>query len=284
MKLKMLLCSLVFFGMALYVQASSNTTQKIGHTYSLLKGKMSVSAKLIDAMADSDVPPYFTFLIIVEDAHRRYEVESDIIVVENLDDALGVLKNSIYSNNGYTFIRHECGGGNAWRCNVDSIFTMKEGTLQWVGDMAGVEERGAVGRNYSADLFMDYYDKFESNHLTSHAAAPFLKIYSRDNKGALRVDLEVTWQQNRERFLKEKDVIDQIVKKSAMSEDESRELWSSLLRAAVLAKYCQRTKELDEALQIADRALSKDIVKEFRSILDNVISGELPLTGVKRIR
>jgi hypothetical protein len=111
-----------------------------------------------------------------------------------------------------------------------------------------------------------------------------LKIYSRDNKGALQVDLAVTWQQNLDSFQKGKDVRDRLLTSSNLSEDESRELWSVLLREAVLAKYCGHTNELKETVQIADRSLRKDILKEFHVIVKNVISGELPKTRVKRTR
>ena len=182
MKSRTILFILFIVCMAPSTEAASAVSHKIGQTYNIFRENISVSAKLTEAIKSPDDPPFYAFILIIGDAHRRYEVKTEIIVVENFDDALGVLKNSINSKDGYTFVRHECGGGNGWRCNVDSIFIIKDGTLQWVGDMAGAEDRGAVGHNYSGGLFMDIYNKFESNRLTSHADAPFFMIYSRDNK------------------------------------------------------------------------------------------------------
>ncbi|MGO9314768.1 MAG: hypothetical protein ACLQBD_04680 [Syntrophobacteraceae bacterium] len=281
---RVLLCILVVVGMTSCSTTSSSGKPQDDRIFSLLSGKISVSAMLTESIEDKGVPPFYSFLIIIEDTCHRYEVKPDIILADELGDAVNVLRNGIYTKDGYTFVRHECGGGNGWRCNVESIFSTKYGFLQYIGDMAGAEERGAVGYNYSDGLFMDYYDKFETNRLTSHAEAPFLKIYSRDDNGFLRVDLEVTWQRNLDSYKNGKDARDRILKKSDISEEESRALRSILLEEAVTTKYCAHTKEMEEALRIADRSLSKDILKDFRMIVEEVIPGDLPKSRVKRTR
>jgi hypothetical protein len=277
-----LVCGLIIVAVLLSVSLSLSAEQKAERIYRLSQGKIEVSAKLLKSFEGEGRPSY-SFLLVVQDSHRTYEVKSDIIVVKNLDDALRILRNSIYTKDGYTFVRHECGGGNILRCNVDSVFSLHDGVLQWVGDIIGDEERGAVGHNYSTGLFKDYYDKFEDNLLTSHADAPFLEIYSRDHNGNLRADLDETWRQNYPRYLKGKETRDRILKVQTVSE-QWRELLSVLLEEAIAAKYCGRTKELMEAQQIAERSFPKDIVLEFRAIVESVISGDLPTTRVRRTR
>lgn len=283
MSIKAVLLSLVLLIVSLLsVECSFATSHKIGQTYNILENEISISAKLIEMEELPDEPPYYSFSIILENSNNSYEVKSDIIAVDNFNEAIEVLKKSILVKDSYIFIRNECGGGNGWRCQIDSVFRINEGVLHWVGDIAGTEERGRVGLNYSNGLFMDYYDKFESNNLTSHADAPSLEIFSRDFNGKLRADLKVTWQNNIILFKKSKVISDRILLGTALSDDEYRELWSALLQEAVIAKYCERSKELNEILQIAEHALKEDIMKEFRAIVSNVYAGELPETRVQK--
>ncbi len=193
---------------------------------------------------------------------------------------MNILRGNVQQKDGYTFVHNECGGGNAWRCSVVGVFAVRQGQFQYIGDAIGTERKGAVWNNYSDGLFMDLYDKFETNELTSHAGAPSLEIYSRDHDGRLCVDLETTWQRNLGRFEKGKEVWSQFPIKEEMSDEEA---WSAkynllptLLEQAVIAKYCDQLDDLEGVLRKADQSFPDDIMRDFLVILGEVIPCELP--------
>jgi hypothetical protein len=103
--------------------------------------------------------------------------------------------------------------------------------------------------------------------------------------GRLRVNLEKTWQENRGAFRKYKAWIQDVLgRRSPLSGPDRIELMDLLLFNAVLAKYCQRPKELEETLKAAGVGLKREDPKLFdlfMGIVSQVIPGESPDQAVK---
>jgi hypothetical protein len=96
-----------------------------------------------------------------------------IVRVGNCQEALAVQKKHTRWKGTYLFVRSECGGGNAWRCDRDAIFTARSGRLVQLGEVyAGA--RNTSYRSYRNGCFWDVYDKLENNALTGRATAPLL--------------------------------------------------------------------------------------------------------------
>lgn len=286
MILRTSLSTLILFALAI-CPAASLCKPNNDCTFNLLSGDISVSARLIESEeAVGNQSPYYEFLIVISDKERRYEAGTGFWA-NDWADAVNTIKNSVKQKGGYTFVRHECAGGNAWRCYTEGVFTTRQGQLQYIGDIIGDEEKGTVGNNYSNGLFRDIYDKLEGNTLTDHASSPSLEIFSRNRNDRLDVDLETTWQRNLERFQQGKVVWNQLPSKADMTEEESYDakitILPTLLEQAVIAKYCERIDEMEEVLRMADQSFSEDVMINFRAILDKIIPGELPQRKFKKI-
>jgi hypothetical protein len=289
MILKALLCFLTMFTLTLCSADTSSCQLNRDCTFNLLSGKISVSARLTDRNEDVDKHrPDYSFQIVISDRKHRYEVETGSIRANDLADAVNILSHNVRQKDGYIFVRYHFGGGNAWRGVVEGVFAIRKGQLQHIGDIVVGESRGTVANNYSEGLFMDYYDKFESNTLTDHSRAPLFKIFSREHDGLLHVDLDATWQRNLEDFQKGKNVWSQFPLKEKMSAEETWdakfELLPILLKQAVIAKYCEHSNEMEEVLRKVERSFPEEVMKDFRAILDDVIPRELPESDVKRIQ
>ncbi len=59
---------------------------------------------------------------------------------------------------------------------------------------------------------------------------------------------------------------------------------SPLLKQASIAKYCNRTNELNETLRVAKKVLPADLYRDFIETLNDVIPREMPERLAKRIR
>ena len=139
--------------------------------------------------------------------------------------------------------------------------------------------------NYSKGLFLDYYDKCEGNRLTSHADAPFFIFILCEVNDKLKPDLEITWNKNNDTFQKGISIRKEFLDRPELSKEELfYYLGHSLLEQAVLAKYCQHTQEMREALEIANQSFSEEIMAKFNRILDSVIPGELAKTDVEKVQ
>jgi hypothetical protein len=113
------------------------------------------------------------FELKVRDGDTVLSLRTFIVRVGNCQEALAVQKKHTRWKGTYLFVRSECGGGNAWRCDRDAIFTARSGRLVQLGEVyAGA--RNTSYRSYRNGCFWDVYDKLENNALTGRATAPLL--------------------------------------------------------------------------------------------------------------
>jgi hypothetical protein len=98
--------------------------------------------------------------------------------------------------NRYLFVRESCGGGNAWRCNVEHIFRVSGDRLVELGVIFAHPESRDAGSGYGEGYFRDVYNTLEMNSITSHAAAPGFWVWLKEKNGRLVADLGRTWQEN----------------------------------------------------------------------------------------
>ncbi|MDM8543248.1 hypothetical protein QUF90_19405 [Desulfococcaceae bacterium HSG9] len=181
----------------------------------------------------------------------------------------------------YLFVRQSSGIRSCWRCTVEIVFRIKDGHLIYIGNVY-VRHDEPFGSSYSNGKFLDIYNKFEINSLTSHAAAPSPWLVLYESKGKLEVDINRTWEKNQPRFKKNQALIQssltetkQLVKKVNWTHSETE---NGLIFNAVLSTYCNKTKFTDELLRSAEILMDKDREKIFREIILQVIPGEHPGT------
>lgn len=243
--------------------------------FAILEKPVAVSAQLD---SNPSTPPHFyTFRVTVTRDRQTYSYRTFLVAVDNVAAAVAVLRRTIGWRGGYLFARRECGGGNAWRCDVDLIFALRGGRLVRIGEQIGGTRSQAPGAAYRNGHFVDVYDRLETNDLTSHAGAPWFRIYLVDRDGRLAADLPYTWRMDVRRFessRRELDHVERDRKLDPHARDET--IASLLLHNAALARYCRQAGALDKTAVDAKRLLAPAAYARFERLVASVAPGELP--------
>lgn len=266
---------LVFFTIPPYIVKSvSCAKQFLYKQFNILSGKVNVQASLFANEGwDVNEGPY-DFEILVTYDRKQFKVPSLIIGVRNIDKAVFQIIESTGWKDHYLFVPSECGGGNAWRCNIEHIFTIREGKLIRVGEARS--DDGKPGSSYRNGFFYDIYDGLEVNRLTSHAESPAIEIIMEEKGGRIIVDLERTWEKNLNQY--KQNLVEMREPKNEKYDKQTmqRLVIKAVLFNAALAKYCRHQKELKEAMEEAKSRLEKEDFELLKVILSKLNPGELP--------
>ena len=232
--------------------------------------------KVTVAPGESEWPDLHRLEISVVGGGKRFRFTTSQCA-KSLDDALAFQREETRWRGPYLLIRYDRGGGNATRDYLDVVFTLRKGRLLYLGEVEA--------DSYKGGTFRDTYNKFELNGLTSHAGAPMFPLVVEEKGGRLRVNIEKTWQENRGTYRENVAWVPGVLgKRVPLSGPDLIDLTDSLLFNAVLAKYCQRPRELEQALEAAAIGLKREDPKlfdQFKEIVSQVIPGELPERAVK---
>lgn len=241
----------------------------------ILERPVSVSARL--DTAPGTPPGRFAFTLTVAHRDDVYTYRTELAAVSELTAAVAILKRSIGWRGGYLFVRQECGGGNAWRCAVDQIFALRHGRLVRIGEQLGGSRNQAPGSSYRNAHFVDVYDRLESNDLTSHAGAPWFRIYMIERNAHLEADLPFTWRMDRHRYDANRRELARVERDRSIDPRARDEVIASLLlHNAALARYCRQPDRLAATEREAKRLLSDERYRVFQRLVASVIPGELP--------
>jgi hypothetical protein len=92
----------------------------------LISKDIDLSARLNPA---SIAGMMYVFDLIVNRHEARFAFTTVISQVKDEDEAIKVLENGFGWKDGYFFLRLECGGGNAWRCDREQVFAKMDDNL-----------------------------------------------------------------------------------------------------------------------------------------------------------
>ncbi|MGH8801248.1 MAG: hypothetical protein ACREX6_02995 [Casimicrobiaceae bacterium] len=243
--------------------------------FPILVRPVAVSARL--SSASGTPASLFVFTVTVSHDQQAYAYRTSLVAVNDLSSAIAILKRTIGWRGGYLFARQECGGGNAWRCNVDQIFALRSGRLIRVGEQIGGQRSQAPGTAYRNGHFVDVYDRLEINDLTSHAGAPWFRIYLVDHDGILVADLPFTWRNDLRHFESSRRELARIERDPKLDPRARHEtIVSLLLHNAALARYCRHPDALAQTEREAKRLLTPEVYVTFQRIIASVEPGEMP--------
>ena len=245
----------------------------VADKFIILSDSVKVTATLNNPPDDEP----FEAELTIERGNDRFRISTSIYGAKDQDEAISVLKRVTGWKEGYLFVREDCGGGNAWRCDLDHVFAIRQGRLNHLGEVAaGMPWDSLVGK-YKDGYFTDIYNKFEINDLTSHAHAPGMTLFLQEKGGHLQVNLEYTCLQNREVFMEDAAKIAGNRGKE-FADENSRAVYliPPILSNAVYAKYCRRGTELSHIMRVAKSVLTKHELQKFLAILAQVVPGEKP--------
>jgi len=246
-----------------------------GDAVAILGRPVAVSARL--DLAPGAPPHFYPFTITVAHEQQAYSYRTALVAVDDAAAAIAILRRTIGWRGGYLFARRECGGGNAWRCDVDLVFALRGGRLERIGEQIGGTRSQAPGAAYRNGHFVDVYDRLEINDLTSHAGAPWFRIYLVDRDGELAVDLPYTWRMDARRFAENRREIVRVERDPKLDPRARNEsLASLLLHNAALARYCRQAGPLEATDSDAKRLLAPVAYASFQRIVASVEPGQLP--------
>ena len=218
---------------------------------------------------------------------RRFTLTTQQTRVASPEEAIERQRAVTGWKEGYLFVRDSCGGGNAWRCDRDHVFTLvtdKKGRdeLVYVGAVASGEDCDEPGCALEDGVFTDLYDGLEANALTSHADAPApIIIGLSEQAGRFVADLDLTWDMNQERYTAGLRCLANATNHPCTDRLTPK---TALLFNALLAQYTGRRDEVAAfrlftrgvMCERLDEAGCLPVLAEFERLITKVTPGGLP--------
>ena len=240
--------------------------------YLVLENNVTIRAKADRSYAG----PPFELVLSISYNDDKYTLTTSLIAVENLGDALEEQKQLTGWKGRYLFVRTSCGGGSAWDCHLEEIFALRNGRLIHVGNTI-VSHDGELGSSFLDGYFVDIYDKLEMNDLTGHAGAPEIVLILQENNGHFCADIQRTWERNISVFEENQLLIrSAISSKSEMPEVERNRTIEALLFNTTLARYCNKSDQVEALFRADEKVLNKEQCQVFFETISEVVAGEIP--------
>jgi len=179
----------------------------------------------------------------------------------------------------YLFIREANPHREASRAVVDHVFRCTNGVVHRLGTVAAPS--GRPGSQHENGRFQDVYDRLEFSSLAAPQRGPTFPIVLHDVYGRLRVDADATWALSRSRFDERLASIEAHALAAAtnslaapsQSVSSQRSAQADSLFCLALARYCERSREFDRALQFARTFIHP--IQDLLDEIETVIPGEL---------
>ena len=179
----------------------------------------------------------FSFRAIVISGRQSVTLATDWRA-NNEAEAVRQIDRLTGEKDGYLFTPFSCAGGNAWRCEAETVVT-NEPRLRVLGAVGRHVDWKKPGESLKDGLFQDGFDGLEINPFTCHAAAPSFTLFLEMKKGRFVVAKESTWRMN-------ETVMNRFRKTYQMAGGKSgskEEVQSAFLGALALARLCDRTSD-----------------------------------------
>ena len=191
-------------------------------------------------------------------------------------DLYGAIRHLVRTKGDYIFVREDNGGGNAWRADVDHVFTLYKGWLVRLGSLCA-HLADVPGEQFHDGLFEDVYDRLEFNDLTCHRGAPRFNVMMEDTGAELAVNVPLTWAAAQKHYRESHRILEEGPRRKGYGimieqDEETRE---SALFCLALTTYCGQ-----EAAYDADHELVREIYGDgaaaFEAEVERITPGELP--------
>lgn len=210
------------------------------------------------------------FLISVDFGKDHFSFKS-----EGYDNSLPEYLKTFGWKENYLFVHQWNGCGSCHKGVVDRVYKIINGHLVELGEIRSPEDAKSPGEEYNNGLFEDLYNKFEGTDLTAHVHSPDMLLALRESEGKLLVDLRETWLKNETEYLETNGKLEAFSTPTGKENDRQESPLWMILGNGVVAKYCKKSKELNKTMQQAKRLLTNEDIKKIRSVLNEVIPGEL---------
>jgi hypothetical protein len=212
------------------------------------------------------------------------QVVSTAVNSNTLDGALRLVRDRTVWRSPYLFVHVERGTGTRADGSREAIFELDDGKIRALGQLV---DNGDGPTLYHGRRFVDYWGT-ESSQIVAlcHGCVPTLIVALVDRDGKFEVRRSATWSANQDMWLANTMLIAQgpppPTADSNGGETFSVRLayFQAVMKNAVLAKYCWKSKELDELLAQATPHLNA----EQRQDLKDGLASVMPLTPPSEMR
>ena len=236
----------------------------------LQDGRVTVSVSLSHSFLN-----FWEANIVVRSGRFRWGTVSGPIAAD-ANAALESLRREIRWKGDYLFIRENLFHGNAWRCGVDHILSIKSGHMRYLGNVGDDTGTRPPGWQYDGRFFQDIYDRFESGPCTCHVGASGFAVFLEERNGKFVANLEETWRRGKKEYNANMAVLKEEIRTNPML--PSRFPDDMCLRPTftnmILARYCRRTEEYAAMKRLASGIFDKPD-KMYRAAA-KVVPGEVP--------
>ena len=236
----------------------------------IVSGAVSVDAVFADSVVPNR-PPEIRLEIHAGDA--CWQTTTSPFGMHDTAETLAHHERVIGWKGRYLFVRTECGGGNAWKCDQELVFARQGPRLAMLGRLAPSAD--GIGTSYRDGRFYDMDVDWELNDVTSHAGAPAFPLVLRDAGGRLVVDLDASWKAAEAGYRQNQSAV-QALRDSTPTPDVVITRRDLLFGNAVTAAYFRRPAELVETLAEARRTVDPATYAMFEQTVDAVHPGALP--------
>jgi hypothetical protein len=217
-------------------------------------------------------------------AKQGDQVVSTAVSSNTLDGALRSLRDRTVWRSPYLFIHVERGTGTRADGSREAIFELEDGKIHALGQLV---DKGDGPTLYHGRRFVDYWGT-ESSQIVGlcHGCVPTLTVALIDRDGKLEVRRSATWSANQDMWLANTMLIAQGPPPPTADSDSDATFsarlayFQAVMKNAALAKYCWKSKELDELLAQATPHLNA----EQRQDLKDGLSSVMPLTPPSEMR
>jgi len=191
-----------------------------------------------------------------------------VLRTDSTANAQRLLRKQVLWRAPYLFVHSSCGGGRGLRCEGEAVFKVTDGVAMRLGDVIGT-----VSTIYAQGHFIDVYDKLDTQLRLTLQTTPSFAIVLDDVNGKLAVNAPATWSRNAAAWQANADLM---ANTRPSGGDMAPQYLTALLSNAALARYCNRSEELQALLSMEKLTLSADQMQLVTDTLAKVIPMELP--------
>lgn len=245
----------------------------------ILPGPVNVKAKYKSSGIEQyDGRPryYGEITTSVAAGDQEYTVSYWPISVYSPDEAIEQVRKGVGWKDDYLFVPSSCGSGNAFNCDTEHVFAMRDGALVKIGEFVGNFNfrAPAPGRTYGAGHFYDIY--VVGHPYLPRAELPIYSIAMKDENGRLVPDVEWAWENNFKEYGRRFENIQRHIDQQGANKAKWRDVLPDLLYCGGLANYCERQPELDLIMERAKALLPSEVFDGLKPTIDSVVPGVSP--------
>jgi hypothetical protein len=245
----------------------------VPQSWTLRAGPVRAEARLLHQdPAGTQSSGQYVFAITVH-GDAGDQVMTTAIHASALDEAVKIARAATVWRSPYLFVHLDRGVGNRPDGRREAVFEVLNGKLLSLGQLIDL---GDGLNNYHGRHFVDYWVADSAQLLNlCRDCAPVMRIQLVDRDGRLEVQRSVTWSANQDSWLANAQVISHPPADAASDAQDAVDgdfaarlsYFQAVVKNAMLAKYCGKTADLLDLLNLTAPHLNAEQRQDLREAL-----------------